>query len=213
MSGSGRSSQLINVGLQPKFLCFSPGSLARREGPGLDAMSQDTAASFSQPIYFGSAESPLLGWVHIPSSPRDPCVGLVLCSPFGYEEVSAHRALRSLATDVANAGMPVLRYDHAGTGDSAGDAFCPELPRAWLEGIRAAMESLGTLTGVRRFALAGVRLGATLALCAADTDPAVCGVLALAPVVNLSSYLRELRALAASSTRPTAAHPPADGLD
>ena len=41
------------------------------------------------PRYFGPTDRPLFGWIH--RAPAPPHLGLVVCSPFGYEAVCAHR--------------------------------------------------------------------------------------------------------------------------
>ncbi|WP_454724268.1 MULTISPECIES: alpha/beta fold hydrolase [Cupriavidus] len=156
------------------------------------------------------------GWLHeAPGS-----TGVVLCNPHGHEAMWSHRAFRHLAGDLAAAGVPALRFDYPGTGDAAGSG-AEEEHIAWcVHGILAAVDTLREQGGVDRVVLCGLRLGATLAVLAAEAlaarDPAVvAGLVLLAPVVNGRTYLRELRALHTGWVNNVipdiAPAPPADG--
>jgi pimeloyl-ACP methyl ester carboxylesterase len=131
------------------------------------------------------------GWLH--DAPGDR--GVVLCNPFGYEALCTHRGWRKLATRLADAGMPTLRFDYPGTGDSAGDENDPQLFDAWVDSINSAVELLRQRTGVRQVSLVGLRLGGALAALAAERIGGVENLVMLAPVITGSAYLRELRAL------------------
>jgi pimeloyl-ACP methyl ester carboxylesterase len=165
----------------------------------------------AEPMYFGGAR-PLFGWLHrpAPAGPRD--LGLVLVPPFGQEAISSHRTLRHLAEAAASAGLPVLRFDLDGTGDSAGDDRDAGLLPAWIAAVHAAVEALRARTGVARVALFGVRLGAALAALAAADREDVAALVALAPVVAGRAYLRELRLLDAAR-RPVEAEALPEGLE
>ena len=77
-----------------------------------------------QPVYFGPATRPLFGWLHGHAGVSRG-TGLVLCNPFGYESLCAHRTLRRLAETASAAGIPTLRFDYDGCGDSAGSDMDP----------------------------------------------------------------------------------------
>lgn len=136
----------------------------------------------------------LFGWLHRPDGPaRD--MGVLLVAPFGSDAFSAHAPMRRFADRLAASGFPVLRYDHLGHGDSLplDDPDADALP-VWLDGVTAAAERLRMLSGVRRVALAGVRMGASLAAMAARPTNAS-ALMLLAPVLNGRSWLRQLRLL------------------
>lgn len=152
------------------------------------------------------------GWLHLPApaARRPSAPGVVLCNPFGQEAVMAHRGWRYLATQLAANGMPALRFDYHGTGDSLGEESDPARLRAWTQSIVAAVRELRAQTGVTRVALCGLRLGTLLATLATQAlaeaaddgtgDHAGGGVeiealVLLAPVVRGRDHLRELRAL------------------
>jgi alpha-beta hydrolase superfamily lysophospholipase len=150
----------------------------------------------AEPLYFGSATRSLFGWLHPARAPARR-MGLVLCNPLGHEAISAHRTYRHLAGMCAAAGIPALRFDYQGTGDSSGSEDDPDRLAEWHRSIEAAILALRTHGQVESVCLFGLRLGALLALRAAG-DPLVCGVIAACPVVEGRRYLRELLALAGS---------------
>ena len=130
------------------------------------------------------------GWLH----PASGSEGVVLCSAFGYDALCTYRGLRRLAERLAARGMPVLRFDYPGTGDSAGDASDPGRWRAWIDSIKQAVAMLRESTGVERVTLCGLRLGGMLAALAAQELGDVDGLVLLAPVLSGKNYQRELRA-------------------
>lgn len=155
-------------------------------------------ATTAQPLPFRGDDGLLFGWLHMPAGGGAP-LGVVICNPFGFEELCAHRSLRRLAEDCAAAGLPTLRFDYHGTGDSAGRDDEEALPGAWLSSIHAAAESLKRQAGVERLVFIGLRLGALLAAIAASQRADVDGLVALAPIVSGRAYVREMRALQMAS--------------
>ena len=165
----------------------------------------------SQPLYFGGG---LFGWLHRPAAGTDARIALVICNPFGFEEVCAHRGLRQLAIATAEAGIPTLRFDYAGCGNSADEEFDADATAVWVGSVHRAIDGLKAASGVRQVCLLGVRLGATLAALAAVARSDVAGIVAIAPVVRGRAYLRELTVLAqVGSGRPVDARQPAGPLE
>ena len=82
----------------------------------------------------------------------------------------------------------------------------------WVRGSRdvmAAVSELRRRTGVQRVCLLGFRLGALLGALAAPDCEGVCGLMAIAPVVNGRRYLRELRTTRLAAMLGSAARPDA----
>jgi len=176
-------------------------------GAGDGAHDPDAAHGIMQPLLFDGC----YGWLHLPaaSAPAGGC-GVVLCNPFGQEAIMTHRGWRFLATQLAANGMPALRFDYHGTGDSDGLESDPARLQAWTHSVVAAVRTLRARTGVSRVALCGIRLGALLAALATQAleADAIDALVLLAPVVRGRDHLRELRAL-----QSTARSSPADQLD
>ncbi len=146
------------------------------------------------PLYFRVDEEPLFGWCHIPAHGNSSTTGMVICPPIGYEYMSGHRAMRHLADQFAREGIPAMRFDYHGTGDSAGIDEDPDRVSAWLESIREAIRKIKEISGCTRVGLVGVRIGATLATLIAEEEALECLVL-WAPCVNGRHYVREMKFL------------------
>ncbi|MBK9082387.1 MAG: alpha/beta fold hydrolase [Rhizobiales bacterium] len=133
------------------------------------------------------------GWLH----EADGALGVVVCGPQGYEQLCAQAALRELAERLAARGLPTLRFDYPGCGDSLGDDDEPARLETWRASVASAVAALRAATGARSVALVGLRLGGALALEAASTLEDVTALAMLAPVVSGRAYRREIAAFAA----------------
>lgn len=149
-----------------------------------------------RPLHFGDASAPLFGLYHEPpGAPRGgPALAVVLLPPAPFEYNMSHWAMRKLAAQLSREGLPVLRFDYSGTGDSAGDPGDGDLER-WVADALTACDEVREQSGARALALVGLRLGGTLALDVAARRPDVAEVVAWDPVVQGADYLRELAAL------------------
>lgn len=147
----------------------------------------------NEALYFPSGEHQLFGWLHRPAAVDPATTGLVICKPFGYEALCAHRSIRVFAESAANQGIPTLRFDYLGSGDSSDINPSADQIAAWIEDVVAAVAELRRRTGVERVCLLGIRLGALLAVLAAARCPAAAALILIAPVISGNRYLRELR--------------------
>jgi alpha-beta hydrolase superfamily lysophospholipase len=155
-------------------------------------MSARTSGLAKVPIELGSPSAPLFGWYHPPRGGARRGHGAVLCNPVGDDLVRAHRPLRHLAERLAALGMPVLRFDYRGTGDSAGDEAEPARVPGWLEDVDTAIDELRARSGVERVFLIGLRLGATLAAAAAERRQDVEGVVLWSPYPSGRAYVADV---------------------
>ena len=146
------------------------------------------------PLLFGLAQA-LHGMLMRPHGVPLRSLGVVLCPPFGYQNLCTYRPLRTLARRLAEEGWPVLRFDWPGNGDSADPRPDEgiETVATWTDVIREATATLRSSTGVDDVVLAGLGIGGTLAACAASEQD-VSGLALLSPYPTGAAYLRELRA-------------------
>jgi alpha/beta superfamily hydrolase len=187
----------------------APGTeIVTEAGPDHEVPAQALgAATQTWPLAFDGHA----GWLHVPSEGAAGDVGVVICAPLGRDARCAHAPLRRLAEQLAAAGVPTLRYDHLGTGDSLDLPSDVEdaLP-IWRGGVAAAAACLRRRTGAKRVVLAGLRFGATLAALAGDLAE---GLVLLAPVVRGGGWLRELKLATAMLAPTTGGAGEGEGLD
>jgi exosortase A-associated hydrolase 1 len=122
----------------------------------------------------------------------DTCIGVVARALHGTDcrtgvvivvggpqyRIGSHRQFVVLARALARAGIPAIRFDCRGMGDSDGERRNFERIDADIEGAVAA---LVRETGVREVVLWGLCDGASAALIYAAKNPRIAGVVALNP--------------------------------
>jgi alpha-beta hydrolase superfamily lysophospholipase len=157
------------------------------------ALTPMPANGLGTALYFPAGDHGLFGWLHQPSGGHGSNIGVVICKPFGYEALCAHRSVRLFAEMAAAEGIPALRFDYAGTGDSSDIDPTDNQVQAWTGDIIAAVAELRRLTGVEHVCVLGLRLGALLATLAATRSNAIDELILVAPVVAGRRYVSELR--------------------
>ncbi|MBI1422183.1 MAG: hypothetical protein GC149_01870 [Gammaproteobacteria bacterium] len=105
-----------------------------------------------------------------------------------------YRPLRYVADYHAMAGIPALRFDYHGTGDSSGLNDEADRLADWLRSIKLACQQLRDMSGCKKIIVFGFRFGGALATLVAQ-DLAIDGLILWAPVESGRQYLREIRAL------------------
>ncbi len=145
------------------------------------------------PLYFGAEDRPLFGWVHQPADGRSRGTAL-LCQPLLREYISAHYTFRMLGEGLAARGITAIRFDYDGTGDSAGTGDDPGRMEAALASISQAAD-LARRVGDGPLALVGMRMGALLAACAAESCGSVAGLVLWDPCNSGREFVREQSAL------------------
>ncbi|HEX3002787.1 MAG TPA: hypothetical protein VHO27_01140 [Angustibacter sp.] len=151
-----------------------------------------------QATWFGPSNLRLLGWLHAPDD-GTARGGVVLCPTIGQEHVASLRGVSALADRLAASGLAVLRYDHAGTGDSAG-CVDPEgdLVPEWLNGVAYAERFLLDI-GLRSVDIVGLRVGGLVAAAAAARCRSARRLVLWDPFGSGREYLREQQARAGLS--------------
>lgn len=148
-------------------------------------------------LYFDDGPSSFFGWYHVANSELQRDCAVVICSPVGYEYAHSHRSMRHLADRLAQHGIPAIRFDYHGIGDSPGTDLDADRWRCWQNNIKTAIQRARELGGRRRICLLGVRLGATLAALVAS-EVEVDFLVLWNPCVSGRRYLREIQAIAST---------------
>jgi alpha-beta hydrolase superfamily lysophospholipase len=152
------------------------------------------------------------GHHHLPPAGEVTRAPVLMCPPFGWEDMCSYRARRRWAELLAEAGHPVLRFDLPGTGDSTGSPHDADLLQAWSATVQSLAVELAAASETGEIAAIGIGLGGLLALRAADLGAPIGQVALWGVPPSGARLIRELRASAALIPPPVGA-PPVDGAD
>ena len=132
-------------------------------------------------FHCGEEKDQLVGIVHEPSNPATTGVIIIVAGGPQFR-VGAHRQFVVLSRRMADLGIPVLRFDHRGTGDSEGDY------RGFLDmgdDISAAIDTLfEKFPQLEKVVLWGECESASAGGFYAHTDPRVSGVFMVNPWIR-----------------------------
>lgn len=143
-------------------------------------------------MYIGESSNKLLGVYSPPSTAPVNDAAVLLCYPFGQEYMRAHMAFRQLASMLSRLGLPTMRFDYYGTGDSYGESNEIALS-VWQENTELAVEELRNMTGCSQVYLVGLRLGAAIAAGVSATRSDIKRLVLWDPVIKGAAYLEEIR--------------------
>ncbi|WP_242404530.1 hydrolase 1, exosortase A system-associated [Janthinobacterium agaricidamnosum] len=122
----------------------------------------------------------LVGILSVPQQPRARGVLIVTGGP--QYRVGSHRQFALLARELAARGIPVMRFDYRGMGDSQGEA---RDYRQIGDDIDSATQAFfSCVPQLRELVLWGLCDGATAAACHAYQDPRISGLILLNPWVR-----------------------------
>ena len=144
----------------------------------------------------GSGTPPFFALLHAGVAPLKP-TAVLICPPFGWEDMCSYRARRDWAEHLARAGHTTLRIDFPGSGDSAGGPTDPGQLDAWTHAVSAAARWLGRAEGVERVAVIGLGLGGIVACRAALLGAPIDELVLWSVPARGRRLLRELRTFAA----------------
>jgi exosortase A-associated hydrolase 1 len=120
-----------------------------------------------------------VGVLAVPSNGQASAnMGVVIVVGGPQYRVGSHRQFGLLARALAEAGLPVFRFDYRGMGDSEGETRTFE---SIGDDISAAITAMQREAAVSRVVLWGLCDGASAALMYAADDPRVAGIVALNP--------------------------------
>ena len=149
-----------------------------------------------RPMYLPVDGATVFGTFH-DASTWDEATAVLICPPWGWDDVAAYRALREWSIRLAAAGYPTLRIDLPGTGDSSGTPSDAGLVDAWVASVTEAAAWLRAQPGVSRVAVIGLGIGGLIAGAAIDRGAPVDELVLWAAPTRGNSFVREQRAFGA----------------
>jgi alpha-beta hydrolase superfamily lysophospholipase len=146
-----------------------------------------------QPFYISEHDEPFFATLHDAHGPaRD--VAAIVCPPFGWEDMCSYRGRLEWASSLAAEGIPVLRIDFPGSGDSPGGPRDPERVRAWTDAVGASARWLSGAYPSRRILAIGIGIGGAIAYRAAALGAPVDDLVLWGVCSRGRRHVRELRA-------------------
>jgi alpha-beta hydrolase superfamily lysophospholipase len=121
-------------------------------------------------------------------------LAVVICPPFGWEDMCSYRSRREWASSLAAAGVAVLRIDLPGCGDSSGGPHDPGRVRAWTDAVSASARWLSSETAGRRIVAIGIGLGGAIAYSACVSGAPIDDLVLWGVASRGRRHVRELRA-------------------
>jgi len=115
-----------------------------------------------RPVYLPGAD-PVFAFYHPVEDSSGRRQAIVMCTPFGWREVSSYRGLRDWAVRLAERGYPTLRMDLPSTGDSGGSPLDPARLQAWTQATCVAARWVRASAGCDRVVAIGISVGGLVA--------------------------------------------------
>ena len=137
----------------------------------------------------------MFGVLHLPASGANTDLAVILLSPGVKMRVGPQRLYCTMTERLLDLGLPVLRFDFHGLGDSEGEVSEELLKDVYnhievgrfVDDTIDSMDWMAKAHGTRRFVLSGLCGGAITGLLTARHDDRVAGLLALAITPVLAS--------------------------
>jgi dienelactone hydrolase len=114
-------------------------------------------------LYIEDGPDPVFVTIHRPSPETARDTAVILCPPFGWDDVSSYRMLREWAARLATAGYPAIRMSFPSSGDSGGDVRDSDRVGAWVAASVSTARWVQAEVRARRVVAIGMGLGGVLA--------------------------------------------------
>ena len=148
-----------------------------------------------RPAYLHGRHEPFAVIFHPAAEPHTD-IGVVMCPPFGWEEMSSYRPRRVWAQALSKQGIATLRIDLPGTGDSGGYPTDEDRLEAWTDSIGEAATWLRHETGCRRVVAICIGVGGLLAYRAAAQGAPIDDLVLWGTPARGRAFIRETSAFA-----------------
>jgi hypothetical protein len=153
------------------------------------------APPIPMPVYLRGAAEAFPVFLHAPAVPG-PGLGVVICPPFGWEEMSSYRPRRAWAEHLAAEGVVALRLDLPGSGDAGGGPRDADRMAAWVDALQVSAAHLRARADVTRVVVIGIGLGGMLGLRAMERGAAIDDAVLWAVPARGRNLLRQMTVFA-----------------
>lgn len=152
-------------------------------------------------IFSTTSSVPLNGVLTLPDGTLNQDLGLVILNSGFMHHVGTSRVSVEIARAAGAIGIPAVRFDFSGIGDSAPRPGGRSFSENAVAELAEVMDEMSLKTGTKRFVLFGLCSGADMSFKSAQTDERVCGIVQIDPYLyrNKRWYLRHLLKLLSSA--------------
>ncbi len=150
-----------------------------------------------RPIYLAGRSGPVFGLFHEPDDDAPRSAAVLICGPWGWDDIASYRSRKAWAESLAEHGHPTLRIDLPGSGDSGGSPDDPSLVESWLAAIITAARWLAEGPDAPPVCLIGLGLGGLIGAAAISGGAPVDDLVLWAVPATGRAFVREQRAFAA----------------
>jgi len=151
----------------------------------------------SRPFHLTAGDAVVFAVHDAPTAGSEQRAPVLICPPWGWDDVASYRARRGWARRLAAAGHHTLRLDLPATGNSDGRPADEGVVDAWVMAIVAAAGWLAAAAGAASVAAVGLGLGGLLGLQAAEEGAPIAAMALWGVPGSGRRFVRETRAFAA----------------
>ena len=152
------------------------------------------AAPAPQTVYLEGVIDPVFAVFHAVTREGGRDTAVILCPPFGWDEVCSYRSRREWALRLAEAGYPSIRPSFPATGDSGGAPRDSDRLDAWTAAVTASARWVRAATGAQRLVAIGLGLGGLIAYRAAASGAPIDDLVLWATPARGRTFVRQFRA-------------------
>jgi len=151
----------------------------------------------SRPLHLTAGDAAVFAVHDAPPEGSERRAPVLICPPWGWDDVASYRARRGWAKRLAAAGHHTLRLDLPTTGNSDGRPADEGVVDAWVMALVAAAGWLAAAAGTVSVAAVGLGLGGLLGLQAAEEGAPIAAMALWGVPGSGRRFVRETRAFAA----------------
>lgn len=158
-----------------------------------------------EPLWIGDAGRQRYAALHRVGQ-SDASLGVLIVPPLLHEQLRSRRLLTEMAGRISALGIPCLRFDYFGSGDSNGTGAQMDMA-SMCEDLDVAADALRSLAGVERLAVLAVRGGALPAAAWLGKGGKADHLVLWEPIVDGAGWVAELEDTDARELRSDARYP------